>query len=360
MKTNLFAILAAGLVLAACNNDNEPAADNADGVAAVLITNLEGRVQTRMADTEWSTDTQDAIGIFSLNDEMDGVTIDGVEQSNMAVNVKYDYAGEDGDGKALWTSERAFRFKNPNSTRVDFYAYYPYTEAFTASSDEGQSISFSAVEDDQNRKKVQTAAGQARYDYLFAGKESAAPDADIPHGSKDVPQVKFQFAHCMSKIVIEMTPDPKSVGTLGTLRPTLHGLRVDAVFSMKRNDGDGTTPAVPEAKVSLADDAKVVDFELQNLKETGIDARAKQTFVAIVPPQAIGSSGRVYLTILSPNATGEDTYLTADLLAGKTLKAGNSYTVKITVKKKELVVESSEISDWNPNENAGSSDAVLQ
>ena len=55
MKANVFMILAAGLLLGACSNDNEPT-DNANGVAAVFTTNLDGRVQTRMADEEWAED----------------------------------------------------------------------------------------------------------------------------------------------------------------------------------------------------------------------------------------------------------------------------------------------------------------
>ena len=46
MKANVFMVLAAGLLLGACSNDNEPT-DNANGVAAVFTTNLDGRVQTR-------------------------------------------------------------------------------------------------------------------------------------------------------------------------------------------------------------------------------------------------------------------------------------------------------------------------
>lgn len=103
MKANVFMILAAGLLLGACSNDNEPT-DNANGVAAVFTTNLDGRVQTRMADEEWAED--DAIGIFSLNDEMQGVMIDDVEQSNNAVNLKYTRSSNVWDGGTT-----AFRFK---------------------------------------------------------------------------------------------------------------------------------------------------------------------------------------------------------------------------------------------------------
>lgn len=105
MKANVFMILAAGLLLGACSNDNEPT-DNVNGVAAVFTTNLDGRVQTRMADNQWAED--DAIGIFSLNDEMDGVMIDGVEQSNNAVNLKYTRTPA-----GTWDGgTTAFRFKN--------------------------------------------------------------------------------------------------------------------------------------------------------------------------------------------------------------------------------------------------------
>ena len=105
MKANVFMVLAAGLLLGACSNDNEPT-DNANGVAAVFTTNLDGRVQTRMADEEWAED--DAIGIFSLNNEMQGVMIDGVEQSNNAVNLKYTRTPA-----GTWDGgTTAFRFKN--------------------------------------------------------------------------------------------------------------------------------------------------------------------------------------------------------------------------------------------------------
>ena len=115
MKANVFMILAAGLLLGACSNDNEPT-DNANGVAAVFTTNLDGRVQTRMADDKWAED--DAIGIFSLNDEMQGVMIDDVEQSNNAVNLKYTRSSTAWDGGTT-----AFRFKNPADAMVTFRAY---------------------------------------------------------------------------------------------------------------------------------------------------------------------------------------------------------------------------------------------
>ena len=318
-------ILAAGLLLGACSNDNEPT-DNANGVAAVFTTNLDGRVQTRMADEEWAED--DAIGIFSLNDEMEGVTIDGVEQSNNAVNLKYTRSSNDWDGGTT-----AFRFKNPADAKVTFRAYYPYTADTditdgTGGKKEG-TIAFEATD--------QSLAGQVKFDFLFADKDGEGKESA---GSKNSLNVNFQFAHSMTKIIIVLKADGSSVKDLGTMEPTLKGLKAKGTFSLANG------------VAALAGDAEVVDLLLSNQTET-TNTATQQSFVAIVPPQT--ASADVYLTI----ASGSDSYLSARILSGKELAAGKCYTVTITVKKLELVVESSDITPWG-SENGGNSDAVLQ
>ena len=325
MKANVFMILAAGLLLGACSNDNEPT-DNANGVAAVFTTNLDGRVQTRMADEEWAED--DAIGIFSLNDEMEGVTIDGVEQSNNAVNLKYTRSSNDWDGGTT-----AFRFKNPADAKVTFRAYYPYTADTditdgTGGKKEG-TIAFEATD--------QSLAGQVKFDFLFADKDGEGKESA---GSKNSPNVNFQFAHSMTKIIIVLKADGSSVKDLGTMEPTLKGLKAKGTFSLANG------------VAALAGDAEVVDLLLSNQTET-TNTATQQSFVAIVPPQT--ASADVYLTI----ASGSDSYLSARILSGKELKAGKCYTVTITVKKLELVVESSDITPWG-SEISGDFDAVLQ
>ena len=325
MKANVFMILAAGLLLGACSNDNEPT-DNANGVAAVFTTNLDGRVQTRMADEEWAED--DAIGIFSLNDEMEGVTIDGVEQSNNAVNLKYTRSSNDWDGGTT-----AFRFKNPADAKVTFRAYYPYTADTditdgTGGKKEG-TIAFEATD--------QSLAGQVKFDFLFADKDGEGKESA---GSKNSHNVNFQFAHSMTKIIIVLKADGSSVKDLGTMEPTLKGLKAKGTFSLANG------------VAALAGDAEVVDLLLSNQTET-TNTATQQSFVAIVPPQT--ASADVYLTI----ASGSDSYLSARILSGKELAAGKCYTVTITVKKLELVVESSDITPWG-SENGGNSDAVLQ
>lgn len=103
---------------------------------------------------------------------------------------------------------------------------------------------------------------------------------------------------------------------------------------------------------ALAGDAAVVDLLLSNQTET-TNTATQQSFVAIVPPQT--ASADVFLTI----ASGNDSYLSAKILSKKELTAGKCYTVTVTVKKRELVVDSSDITPWTPG-GSDDSDAILQ
>lgn len=152
--------------------------------------------------------------------------------------------------------------------------------------------------------------------------------------------MNFQFVHSMTKIIIVLKADDISVKDLGTMKPTLKGLKAKGTFSLANG------------VAALAGDAKVVDLLLSNQTETANTA-TQQSFVAIVPPQT--ASTDVYLTI----ASGSDSYLSARILSKKELMAGNCYTVTITVKKLELVVESSDITPWAPGGDSNS-DAILQ
>lgn len=322
MKTTVFiTMMAAGLALSACNNDNEPAPSE---VAAVITTNLGNHIQTRMADNQWATG--DAIGIFSLSDEMDGVTIDGIAQSNMAVNLMYTRTTAGGwDGGVT-----AFRFKNPKAPTVDFKAYYPHTESNQISSGTTGEIDGTISVDATD----QSADGQTKFDFLYADKDEAG---GTPSGNKDNPNIRFQFTHSMSKVVIVLQPDGTSVRELGEMNPLLRGLKANGTFSLENG------------VVTVSGDA--VNLSLKNQIEA--NTLNKQSFVAIVPPQT--ASEDVYLTIES----GSDTYLSAKILGNKELLAGHCYTVTITVKKVELVVESSEITDWI-DKDGGKGDAILQ
>ena len=176
-----------------------------------------------------------------------------------------------------------------------------------------------------------------KFDFLFADKDGEGKESA---GSKNSPNVNFQFAHSMTKIIIVLKADGSSVKDLGTMEPTLKGLKAKGTFSLANG------------VAALAGDAEVVDLLLSNQTET-TNTATQQSFVAIVPPQT--ASADVFLTI----ASGSDSYLSARILSKKELTSGKCYTVTVTVKKRELVVDSSDITPWAPGEDSNS-DAILQ
>lgn len=331
MKTNFFAVLAAAFLLGACsNNDTE----NPNGeVPAVFTTNLDQRVQTRAHDAVW--DDNDNIGIFSLNDEF-GAAVGTTP--NMAVNAKYTRQSDDS-----WTSANLYRFKNPVNTEVKFKAYYPWVDDNAITDGTSGKIDGSIAVDATS----QDAAGQKNCDFLFASKESDQSGAADSYGSKDAPSVKFQFAHSMAKVILVFKPEEsKGVAfdaAFKAMLPTLSGLKAAGTFSLE----DGSVTASGGA----------TDLELKN---SAADESGKtMTFVAIVPPQTAASDDTAPEISIG---IGGDTYRSVKILGGQAMEAGKYYKYIITVKKMELIISASNISDWTDGlgGNPGAGDAVLQ
>lgn len=337
---NILTILAAGLALAACTNDDAPQVEAQ--TPAQFLTNLEQRVQTRMADDQW--EAQDAIGIFTLTDEQeDELLPDGSPvPSNLRLNMKYTRT----TGNDAWESADPFYFKNPEAAEVQFLAYYPWTadaQVTDMKLENGQVSGTIAVDaSDQSQ--------QPAFDYLYADKESDQPDATAPHGSKNQPEVNFHFHHSMTKVIIKLQPDPEGSTTyddVQKLTPTLKSFISQGTFSL----ADGVvTPAAFDAE------GAVKDLVLSNKTE---EAGTSVSFSAILPPQTTQGDSPQQKDPEVSLSDGTDNYRSAKILSGKTLEAGKCYTVTITVKKMSLVVESTDITDWTP-EDGGDADAILQ
>ncbi len=329
---SIFTIMAGTLALAACTNDNAPQVEAE--TAARFFTNLEERVQTRMADDQWATD--DAIGIFTLNDEQTGVILpDGTAApSNLRLNMKYTRTAE-----GNWDSEDPFYFKNPASSDVQFAAYYPWTD--------DTQITDMAVQDGKIVGTITVNASdqsnQPAFDFLYADKASDQPDATVPTGNKNNPDVKFHFRHAMTKVVFKLVPDPAGSVTFSDIQglvPTIKNFVPQGKFNL----ADGT--------ISAESSAFFKNLTLSNKTE---EANTSISYTAILPPQTTGSGNQAPEIILEGNSS----YRSAKILSGKTLEAGKCYTVTINVKKITLEIESTEISNWTL-EDGGSADAILQ
>ena len=285
INTRLFAFAALALSLAACTNDNENLNDGP--VAAVINAEISDAVATRASGTNWAE--RDEIGI---SESRFGYT-----------NVPYRWES----GKFTPTGTIIF-FQDDDPTT--FSAYYPYD------ADGGTLTATTDATAQQNQPAI---------DFLYATGATASthnPEVnftdDTDAGGKDC-----SFHHCMSQITL--TFKEGSGVDFNTIKPTdyiLSGLVLTGSF-------DTTTGTAETDDATAAQD---LDMTL-----TG----GALTSSVILFPQSTTSIE------LSVNYNSQPYTATLTIPDGA-LKAGNNYTYTVTVRNKDLSIESAEITPWNP------------
>lgn len=283
MKTRLFATLA--LALAACTNDDGNLNDGP--VAAVINAEISDAVSTRASGTQWAE--RDEIGI---SESRFGYT-----------NVPYRWES----GKFTATGTIIF-FQDDDPTT--FSAYYPYD------ADGGTLTATTDATAQQNQPAI---------DFLYATGATASthnPEVNFTDntatGGKDC-----SFHHCMSRITL--TFKAGSGMDFTNMKPTgytLSGLMLEGSF----DTATGTAEA---------DDATTAE----NLDMTLTDG-ALTSSVILFPQQVKASIG------LSVDYNSQPYTATLTIPDGA-LKAGNNYAWTVTVRNKDLSIESAEITDWN-------------
>ena len=285
MKTRFFALAALALTLAACTNDDENLNDGS--VAAVINAEISDAVATRASGTAWAE--RDEIGI---SESRFGYT-----------NVPYRWES----GKFTPTGTIIF-FQDDDPTT--FSAYYPYD------ADGGTLTATTDATAQQNQPAI---------DFLYATGATASthnPEVNFTDDT-DAGGTDCSFHHCMSQITL--TFKAGSGVDFTTINPTgytLSGLVLEGSFD--------TTDGMAEA-----DDATAT----QDLNMTLTNGAL--TSSVILFPQTKASIGlSVYYNSQPYTAT-----LT---IPDGALKAGNNYTYTVTVRNKDLSIESAEITPWNP------------
>lgn len=285
MNTRLLPIAVLALCAAACTNDTENLNDGP--VAAVINAEISDAVATRASGTTWAE--RDEIGI---SESRFGYT-----------NVPYRWES----GKFTPTGSIIY-FQDDDPTT--FSAYYPYD------ADGGTLTATTDATAQQNQPAI---------DFLYATGATASthnPEVnftdDTDAGGKDC-----SFHHCMSQITL--TFKAGSGVDFNTIKPTgytLSGLVLEGSFDTT----DGTAEA---------DDATAA----QDLNMTLTDGAL--TSSVILFPQTKASIE------LSVNYNSQSYTATLTIPDGA-LKAGNNYTWTVTVRNKDLSIESAEITPWNP------------
>ncbi len=286
------ALLAAGLLTAACGSDE--AAQQDDRVAL----HVTSGIVTRAMDNVWQTG--DAIGVFML----DGSAVDTY------ANVKYVTQNGGTSGSFAAENEVETIYLPVDDTTRDFIAYYPYQTGLTA--DKTACTISLADQSDLTAIDFMAAAkvtGKSREDYT-------AP---------------FVFTHKLSKITMDIQPGAGlKAADLAGMTIALTGQPTTGTFDLLTAT-DVTPSSAASASITL------------NTAADGSHAEA-----IVFPSADYGDMAFEFHT----QEFGDYTWKLASSTQAKRFEAGKKYRYTITVNRTSLIV-SAIITDWAPGNATG-------
>lgn len=292
-------IVSATLTLAAC--DKEYAEPEAGNVAPVFTATIDG-AQSRALNSAWEAD--DKIGITC--------------SAASATNACYVTSTGDGTFTPDVLSQKIF-FGSTSSSSVTntwtFYAYYPWAP-WTSTSNSTITESTS----NQTRQKF--------FDFLFASAK----------GTKDAPEVKFEFVHKMSRVTL-VFKDGQGYQVSNIQSYSLTKFYLDGTFK-NTHTSSAACAATTETSSTLEVDLSEVEPDIKD----GELVSKLILFPQTVPLSGITQTDRsVILTIISNDGNIFTVNLT---FPNNKLAEGTNYTFTITVNKAGPVVNGSTITNW--------------
>lgn len=299
-------LVAAAFLFTGCEKENENTVNN-QPVKARITSSIDG-MATRAAGTAWAKGDQ--IGVYANNRESSPVLINAP------------YVTTKGDG-VFTAAGKEFYF--PNTANVHFFAYYPFegTDG-TAPGTYGRIRKAITAED-------QAPGAQPKIDYLFAALTTA--------NSAD-PNVKFQFNHCMSRIVLNFLPGD-GITALDDIEYTLDGILPAGTFDTR----DGS---------AAADDAMAA--EPLTMSVPGSSA-PEWTSSLIFFPQHSGDDKTLTLTMRGTTYTATFKFKeNPNNNNVRELAAGHSYTYNVTINNTSMTISPATVNAWEEggSENIGS------
>lgn len=291
-------VAAAATLFGGCEKESDNTVDNTP--VAARITSTIDDMTTRAAGTAWAAG--DAIGVSGRMDMVEYIHVKYVTTAGDGKFTVVNDAGQDND----------IYFQDKRS--ATFTAYYPYDgENGTAPGANGI-ISKSITDADQ------TADGQPQIDYLFATATASSAN----------PNVKFQFKHCMSRIILNFLPG-NGIASLSDLEYTINDLALEGTFNTKTGATAGT--ATGNLTLSVSNNASGMSSTL-----------------IVFPQQTSGAA--ISITMKGVNYTGTiDFPENADNGSTRELRAGYSYTYNVKMNNGSLGIELADINEWGDGGN---------
>lgn len=309
MKTLKYITFAfAALSLAACNNDEAPAAN---GVAAKISAGLS--TSTRAVDGNWNAD---AIGVMVVD----------APTSNMEAlykNVRYSTTSTGAVADFTCPAADGIFFQDANET-VTFAAYAPYQQSAANALPGTAADGIISVDTENNN----TAQLQESIDFLWASGAVASRKSPQVTFAKVSDQADYSFHHKMSRIVVSFATSTddgfEADDILDVTNYTLAGLVHTGTFNVVTGAATATGTQKPVA--------------INNWNSTTVGNVV--SFKGIILPQTayvafdITLFGQHYSSGVFPS----------------TFEPGKTYSYTLTLKKTGLKVVGSTITDWEDND----------
>ncbi|MEQ2409444.1 fimbrillin family protein [Bacteroides ovatus] len=304
--TGLIAATAAAvLLLAGCEKESNNIVENGPVAARITSTiagmttpgGTNGTPATRASGTAWTKN--DEIGITAL-DASDIMLLD---------NACYVTRGGDGkfeaeDGSVLYFTD---------NFEVSFTAYYPWTAT--------EKLENGIIQDVLTEATNQAPENQPKIDFLFATAKGSAANADV----------KLQFRHCMSRLVLNFKPG-EGITELDDIEYTLDGMELGGTFNTQ------TGEAKSEGKVS--------GLVALTLTVPGNGAAELSSPLILFPQQ--GNELRS-LTLTMRGTTYTATFQLPQNPQNNNVRellAGHSYTYNVKINNTTMTISQATISDW--------------
>ena len=270
-KIFLFSFILFGLFVSCSKNEvTEPTKPTPPSAEVKKIPISIATEITRATDTDFERDDKVGLYVVNYNGSTPGTL---VSTGNHVNNMRFIYSGN-------WTPDEEIFWKD-ESTKADFYIYYPYTSTIS-----NIATLPTSVKTDQS-----TEVNYKASDFLWGKSAGISPTKNA---------VSMSVKHLMSNIIIKLVPgDGYSQDDLTTAKVDICGLKTNATVNL--TNGVITTTGV--------------SADISPINET-------TQYRALVVPQSVTNIDLVRVKI------GDDTYLLKQSIA---FVSNKQYTATITV-----------------------------
>jgi hypothetical protein len=296
------------ILLAGCEKESNNVIENGP-VAAGFTSTIAGMTSGHgSSGTDGTANTRAAGTAWTANDEI-GITATRTDGAKLLDNAHY--LTPNGDGKFEAADGSVFYFTD--NAEVGFTAYYPRTAP--------EKLENGIIQDVFTDETKQTPANQPKIDFLFA----------TAKGSAASPDVRLQFRHCMSRLVLNFKPG-EGIGTLDDIEYSFSQIALLGTFNTLTGEAKAFGGPGPGTSIHLTvpgNGAAELSSPLILFPQQGDDVRALK----------LTMRGTTYNATFRLPQNPQNNNV-------RELLAGHSYTYNVKINNTTMTISQATISDW--------------